>query len=241
MCAFSLILFASCINTKNVTYFNNLPDSLRVPLADLQAPQQLVQVNDILSIRLGGENEKTVAYINQFVGGSAVGGMQATVDVSGNIELPKIGKLKVVSLTRDSVQILIQNAYSEYLVNPIVSVSFGNFRFAILGEVRSPGYFSSPNEKLNVLEAIAQAGDMTQFAVKNDIKIIREVNGKREVVSINLNDKSFLSSDNYYLHRYDIIYVEPTKQRYFSDNFSRTTTIIGAVSSLFALIIVILR
>jgi polysaccharide export outer membrane protein len=91
------------------------------------------------------------------------------------------------------------------------------------------------------LEAIAQAGDMTPFAKKDNVKIIREVNGERKVVSLNFNDKALLNSPDYYIQRYDVIYVEPQKQRYFSDNFSRTTAILGAATSVTALLIVIFR
>src|SRR3954451_6420400 len=82
-----IVCVQACISTKNVTYFNNLPDSLQIQLAKIQPPQQLIQVNDVLSVRVGGENEKSVAYINQFFGGAAGesstgggGGLQSTVD-----------------------------------------------------------------------------------------------------------------------------------------------------------------
>ncbi len=242
---FGITLLPACINTKNVTYFNNLPDSLQIQLLKLKPPPQLIQVNDILTVTIGGENEKSVAYINQFFGGSTAGtgggGLQSVVDISGTIELPKIGRLRVEGLTRDSAREIIRTAYAAYLKDPIVNVTFGNFRYTILGEVRSPGYYATPNEKLNVFEAIAQAGDMTPYAKKDNVKIIREVNGDRRVISLNVNDKAILNSPDYYIQRYDVIYVEPQKQRYFSDNFSRSTAILGAVSSLAALLIIVLR
>ena len=242
-----IICTQACINTKNVTYFNNLPDSLQIQLAKIQPPQQLIQVNDVLSVRVGGENEKSVAYINQFFGGAAgsgssgtEGGLHSTVDINGYIELPKIGKLKVEGLTRDAAKDTIRTAYAEYLKDPIINVTFGNFRYTILGEVRAPGYYNTPNEKLNLFEAVAQAGDMTQFARKDNVKIIREVNGERKVISLNLNDKSILNSPDYYIQRYDVIYVEPGKLRFFSDNFSRSTAILGAITSLTALLIIVI-
>src|SRR3954453_9780845 len=106
-----IICTMACINTKNVTYFNNLPDSLQIQLVKIQPPQQHIQVNDVLTIRIGGENEKSVAYINQFFGGvagngnsSTIAGLQSTVDINGYIELPKIGKIKVEGLTRDAAR-----------------------------------------------------------------------------------------------------------------------------------------
>src|SRR3954469_19002799 len=94
-----IVCVQACISTKNVTYFNNLPDSLQIQLTKIQPPQQLIQVNDVMTVRIGGENERSVAYINQFFGGVAgngaagtLTGLQSTVDIDGNIELPKIGK-----------------------------------------------------------------------------------------------------------------------------------------------------
>src|SRR4051794_12756909 len=93
VCAYSFItVFAtSCISTKSVSYFNNLPDSPKIQLESLQPPPFEVEINDILDIHIGGENEKTVQYINQYFT-SGEEGMQATVDIDGSIELPKIGK-----------------------------------------------------------------------------------------------------------------------------------------------------
>src|SRR5690349_24856175 len=78
-----VFLLASCVNTKKITYFNNLADSANIQLAELQPPQPLIQVNDILEVRIGGESEKTVEYINSFMGSSAGAGsgLQSTVDV----------------------------------------------------------------------------------------------------------------------------------------------------------------
>ena len=236
----------ACVNTKSVTYFNNLPDSLQIQLAKIQPPQQLIQVNDILSVRVGGENEKSVAYINQFFGGAAGessggGGLQSTVDINGFIELPKIGRIKVEGLTRDAAKDTIRNAYAEYLKDPIVSVTFGNFRFTVLGEVRTPGYYNTPNEKLNLFEAVAQAGDLTQYARRDNVKIIREVNGERKIISLNFNDKSILNSPDYYIQRYDIIYVEPSRIRFTTENLNRTTAVLSAILSITALIIIFRR
>ena len=131
-----------------------------------------------LDIAIGGENEKTVQYISQYFTGGA-SGMQAIVDIDGNIELPKIGKIKVAGLSKEAVRDTIANAYKEYLVDPLVSVKFGNFPFSVMGEVRAPGNFNVPSEKVNIFQAVTQAGDLTQYAIRDDIKIIREVNGAK--------------------------------------------------------------
>jgi polysaccharide export outer membrane protein len=193
-----------------------------------------------LDINIGGENEKTVQYISQyFTGGS--GGIQVIVDIDGYIELPKIGKFKVAGLSKEAVKDTITNAYKEYLVDPLVNVKFGNFRFSVMGEVKSPGNFDLASEKVNIFEAITHAGDMTQYAVRDDVKIIREVNGKREIISLDMNDKSILNSLNYYLNRYDIIYFKSKKVKQTTENVQRTVTYVAAVSSILALLVVLLK
>jgi polysaccharide export outer membrane protein len=221
-------------------YFNNLPDSATIHLDNLQPPPFVVQVNDILQINIGGENEKTVQYITQYFTGGT-GGMQAVVDIDGNIELPKIGKIKVAGLSKEAVKDTITNAYKEYLVNPIVSVKFGNFRFSVMGEVGAPGNFEVTDEKVNIFEAVTRAGDLTQYAVRDNVKIIREINGKREIIAVNLNDKKILNSPNFYLNRYDIIYVESKSIKQTTQNLQRTLTYIGAVTSVLALFVLILK
>lgn len=227
----------SCISSKNLTYFNNLPDSVSIKLAAIQAPSALIQTNDIIDISIGGENEKTVEYINNyFTGGKSI---QAIVDLEGNIELPKIGKLHVAGLSREAANDSISNAYKEYLVNPIVQVRFGDFSYTIMGEVKSPGQFTIPREKVSIFEAIGRAGDLTDYARRDDIKIIREVNGKREVVSVNLNDKEILNSPDYYIHRYDVIYVEAKEIKATTSNIQRVAPYLGLITSIIAFIVAI--
>lgn len=239
-----VIFLSSCINSKSITYFNNLPDTLRIPLNTIEPPQQIIQVNDVLDVKVGGENEETVAYINQYFG-SAAGlsgnALQCVVDIDGNIELPKIGKIKLLGFTRDQARDVITKAYAEFLKEPIISVRFGNFRFSVLGEVKNPGTYNVNNEKVNVFEAIAAAGDMTQFSRRNNVKIIRDSNGVRQIITLDFNDKSILNSPNYYLNRYDIMYVESNNVKSFTENVSRTATYVATISSLLALIFVIVK
>lgn len=231
---------SSCISTKSATYFNNLPDSSKVELERLQPPPFVVQVNDILNISIGGENEKTVQYISKYFTGGE-GGIQTVVDIDGNIELPKIGKIKVAGLSKEAVRDTIVHAYKEYLVNPLVAVNFGNFRFSVMGEVKAPGNFNVQNEKVSIFEAVVQAGDLTQYAIRDDVKIIREVDGKREILSINMNDQSILNSPYYYINRYDIIYVKSRDVKLLTENIQRTVAYVGAVSGILALLFTLFK
>lgn len=237
-----VIFFDSCINTQNLTYFNNLPDSAKVTLNKINLPMQTIQVNDLLEVKVGGENEKTVEYINQYLGaGTSANGIERIVDIDGNIELPKIGKVHVGGASRDSAQKKIADAYAEYLQHPIVSVRYINFGFSVLGEVKVPGYYTVTNEKINIFEAVAKAGDMTQYALRDKVKIIRETNGQREVISLNFIDKNILNSPYYYLNRNDIIYIPPGETKANSENFTRTATLTATIVSVAAILITIFR
>jgi len=236
--------FFSCVSPKSITYFNNLPAADRTALDSLKIPEPIILVNDILEIRVGGENEKTVQYINQYFGGiaSAQGtGVQYTVDISGNIELPVIGKVKLAGLTRDQARDTLTESYKQYLQNPVVSVKFGNFRFSILGEVKSPGTFTSTNEKVSIFEALAQAGDITQYGRFENVTIIRDINGNRAVIQLNLNDKKILNSDYYYINRYDVIYVQSRPLKSVTDNFSRSATFVATVTSVLAIVLILFK
>ncbi len=235
---FVIVVFSSCIDQKKATYFNNLPDSAVVPLQVLQPPQPVLQINDIIDVKLGGENEKTVQYITQYVGGA---GLQSLIDVQGNAELPKIGKIHVDGLTLQQAEDTITAAYAVYLKDPIVTVSVSNFKFAVLGEVRAPGYYNVTSQKINLFEAIAQAGDMTIYSKRDNVKIIRESNGKREVLTVNFNDKNILNSPYYYINRYDIIYVQSQNIKLSTENFTRTASIITTLAGLITIVLVLFK
>jgi polysaccharide export outer membrane protein len=247
---FFLILLSSCISPKSITYVNNLPQGPLINLDSLAIPQPIVVINDLIEIHIGGENEKTVQYINQYLmsgagagtsGGASTagGGNQYTVDVDGNITLPKIGKIKMAGLTRDQARDTLTNLYKQYLIDPIVSVKFSNFRFSVIGEVKQPGTFTVTSEKVNIFEALAQAGDITNFGRFERVHILRDVNGKRQIITVDLTNKNILNSENFYINRYDLIYVESRNLKYVTDNVTRAVTFISAAFSIIAIILVL--
>ncbi|CAN5735580.1 polysaccharide biosynthesis/export family protein [soil metagenome] len=237
---FTIILFSSaCINTKNIVYFSNLPDTAKLQLNKLPLPPKTVQVNDVLEITVGGENEKTVQYIQTYFTGQSA--LKVAVDLDGNIELPKIGKIYVAGLSKEAIKDSITNAYKEYLVDPIVQVKLSSFPFTTLGEFKSPGTFDIDVEKITIFEAIARAGDLSPYAEREKLKIIRDVNGERTIISLNLTDKTILNSPDYYIQRYDIIYAAPKDIKQVNENIQRVTPYISIISGLLAIIVLITR
>lgn len=235
-------LFSSCTSSKKLRYFNNLSDSQLIRLPDLQRPEPVVMTDDILNIKITGANEVTVGIINGYTG--AVGsnaGNNYQVDAKGMIEFPVLGKVNVTGFTRDELKIRLTTAVAKYLKDPIVTVSFTNFRFTVLGEVNAPGTFVVTNEKVTILEGLGLARDMTQYARRSNIRIIRDSSGTRHIGLVNFNDKSIFSSPYYYLQRNDVVYVEPEGNKGQIDQANRVGAIIATLVSIIAVSLTIFR
>jgi polysaccharide biosynthesis/export protein len=132
------------------------------------------------------------------------------VDELGKLNLPLVGEVYVLGLTISQASLLIQRELSKSIINPIVNINILNFRFTILGEVNSPGTFSVYNPKINVIQALGLAGDITLTGKRDNIKLIREVDGEITTTIIDITKSDFIGSDVYYLKKNDIIYIEPT-------------------------------
>lgn len=161
-----------------------------------------------------------------------------TVSPLGNITIPVIGDVKVAGLTTDEAKAEIKKVVSEYLKDAVISVALINFRVTVMGEVNRPSTFQVAGEKINVLEAIGMAGDLTVFAKRNNIKVIRKADDKVEVAHLNLNNSSVMRSPYYNLRQNDVVLVEPGKRKGLQAE--GLNIIIPAATSILSLIIVAL-
>ena len=130
--------------------------------------------------------------------------------------------------------------------NPIVTVRMINYKISVLGEVARPGMFTVANEKISILEALAQAGDLTIYGVRDRVKLIREdATGKKEIHILNLNDANIINSPYFYLQQNDVVYVEPNKVKSQNASIGTVTTLsLSAASvlvSIATLVVSILR
>ena len=152
---------------------------------------------------------------------------QYLVDNDGNINFPVLGELHVGGLTKKATEQMIVEKLKPYITeSPIVTVRMVNYKISVIGEVARPGTFTISNEKVNVLEALAMAGDMTIYGVRDNVKLIREdVNGKREIINLNLNNAEVVTSPYYYLKQNDIIYVTPNKTKAKNSDIGNSTTL----------------
>ena len=140
------------------------------------------------------------------------------VDNGGKINFPVLGELKVGGLTKREAEQLIIDKLKPYIKEtPIVTVRMVNYKISVLGEVTRPGTFTISNEKVNLLEALAMAGDMTVWGVRDNVKLIREgADGKQEIVTLDLNKAETILSPYYWLQQNDIVYVTPNKAKALS-------------------------
>ncbi len=133
------------------------------------------------------------------------------VDNEGQIDFPIVGKIALKGLTKVEAETKIEELLKAYLKEePVVTVNFQNYKISVVGEVKAPATFNIPNQKINIFEALAMAGDMTIYGRRDNVKIIREdADGKRNIFTINLNNAEVVNSPYYYLQQNDVVYVEP--------------------------------
>jgi polysaccharide export outer membrane protein len=165
------------------------------------------------------------------------------VDREGYIEMPGIGSIKLSGLTVIEARDSIRNRLKPYIKDPVVIVRYGQFRFTVLGEVRAPGTFNLSEERISLLEAIGMAGDLTNYANRSKVMVIREEEGLRSYGILNLQSTEIFRSPYFYLRPNDVIYIEPTKDKIgsVSDQFTRIAPWIGAGITALNLIIIILN
>ena len=239
-------LVASCKAPKNVAYIQN-SDSVDLSQSAFLYDARIMP-KDILTITVNTVNPEAAEPFNLVVRstlssnsnrvGTGSGGSLQTylVDNEGGIEFPVLGRIKVGGLTKAECEKLIHDKIMPYLnaaENPVVTVRMSSYSISVLGEVSRPGSYQVSREKINILEALAQAGDLTIYGVRENVKLIREdAKGHKEIHTINLNDANLLMSPYYYLQQNDIVYVEPNKVKSRNASISTSTTIWFSATSI---------
>jgi polysaccharide export outer membrane protein len=213
-----LTLAASCSN-RNLVYFSNLSNSAAEQNVIKNYEQPKIQTDDILSVTVSSLNPESNVLFNNVILPATTSGTAGViaskvnegylVDKSGAINFPVIGKITLAGLTKEQAAEKMTAEIKAHVKNPIVNVRFINFKVTVIGEVNSPSTFVIAAEKINVLEALGLAGDMTAFGKRENVLIIREKDGVRSTSRINLNNKDVLNSPYFYLQQNDIVYVEP--------------------------------
>ncbi|MFW5706569.1 MAG: polysaccharide biosynthesis/export family protein [Bacteroidota bacterium] len=214
-----LLGIASCTPHKNIVYLQRQAEA-----ADTIAsvtPDYRIQPGDILNIQVLTPDEKSYTTFNsdrtgqRSVGGGGIGNVQMflhgyNVDHTGHISMPVVGEVNVGGKTINEATKMISGLVADYLIGATVLVKLVNFSVTVIGEVGSPGKFYIYDNKINIIDIIAQAGDLTDFGNRN-ITIVRQTPNGATFGELNLNDANIIASEYYYMHPNDIIYVEPYK------------------------------
>lgn len=240
------VVISSCRTQKDVLYFKNIDQVINESEEVYSDP--VIQTGDALSIIVSAFDETLARPFNLSrplgmtgSGAGAEGAKNPTnyvVSSNGKIEMPMLGSISVLGKTRQELSEILEEKISEYIQNPIVNVRFMNYRVTMLGEFNTPGVVNSDTEKLSIIEAIANSGDMSYYAIRDSVMIIRTVDGIRTQAFVNLQDANLINSEYFYLKQNDIVYALPTKSKALDINTSPLTaalTVLGFATAIIAL------
>jgi polysaccharide biosynthesis/export protein len=237
--------FCSCGSTREVTYLQGSFDTAK--LSQVVTKDYLIQKGDQLSIVVFSDNpEATKIYNQPIVGtGGASGGSGSAggylVDENGLIEFQGLGLIHVDGLTKSQLKDTLNEKLANFLVNPYCTVRCVNNKFTILGEIGHPGVFTIPGDRLNLFEALGISGDMTFFGRRDNIMVIREVNGKREFARLDITKPEVMASPYFYLQPNDLVIIEANKKKIAANdqvtlrNISIAATVISVLAILYSI------
>jgi polysaccharide biosynthesis/export protein len=260
---------SSCGTTKGMIMIRGPFDTAK--LSRINPVEPIIRKGDILSIIVFSDNPAATKIYNQSVTGSSEGSGSGSggggggselspgttqtkgtsgasapgyeVDSKGEIVFQGIGKIKVEGLTKEALKDTLDARLSPFLQHPYYSIRFLNYKFTLMGEVVKPGVISIPGEKINILEAIALGGDLSTYANRDSVFIIRENNNKREFAWMNLTKPEIMASPYFYIQQNDVIIVEPTRKKAVAADITtqRTISLALAFVSTFAIVYSIFR
>ncbi len=255
----SLLLFSSCYNSKNVAYFQDLTDTSKIYSQVMHGTYEAhIQPDDIVEIIISSINPQATALFNlgntnpvspgltQAQGNAVIttGPSGAItygylVDKEGRIDFPVLGKLAIAGLAISRLKDTLAQKLDQYLKEPIVNARILNYKVTILGEVTHPAAYTLQSERISIIDAIGLAGDLTIYGKRENILLIREENGQRKFIRMNLNSSNIFQSPYYYLKQNDVVYVEPNKTRIAATDVQtvRNISILTASISLVAIMV----
>jgi polysaccharide export outer membrane protein len=245
-----LSLFLSCASKKDVVYYQNI-DALE-GIQNSNSYEVKIQPDDLLMIIVSADDPEAAIPFNLKTYSTSSNKLDLTrgqetvqlylVDRDGAIEFPILGKIKIGGLTRTEVLQLLKNKIGNYIKNPIINLRITNFKVSLQGEVNLPGTYSVASERITLIEALSMAKDLTIYGRRDNVLIIREINGVKSYNRVDITKSDFINSPFYYLAQNDVVYVEPNKTRVNSSAVGpNTSVIISAISILVSLSVLIFK
>ncbi len=258
--AFSLVFctFFGCVSNERIIYLQNLENNPEIPEGELityEIPDYKLQYNDIIDVNIQTMDDILQNGFNNK--GTGMGGGQQmqiagqtggdiyymtgyTVDTKGAIRLPVVGDVQVEDMTLEQARLEIEKRLREYVKSDLyVKVKLGGIRYSALGEFRRPGKFVVLQDRMTIFEAIANAGDLTPVAKRDEVLLIRQYPDGTKLHRINLNDRQVVRSPFYFIQPNDQLYVEPMKVREIGagENAAQSLTLVISAITVAVLII----
>ncbi|MEB2778385.1 polysaccharide biosynthesis/export family protein [Algoriphagus sp. D3-2-R+10] len=259
----SFVIFAtSCISNKRITYLQNLPDNTPIeldefiPFAEVDY-KYVLQPFDIVEIDFATsdaelieafsfQNSQSIGGMGGSGGGGGGGGSDPlyfrgySIDQEGNVEVPKLGKIKISGLTEEEAKEKVQVEINKFFKEEIyVKLRIAGIRYTTLGEFNSVGVNIIYKNRATIFDALANSGETTLLGKKNKLFIIRQYDGGTKIHQINLNDRALLASPFYFIQPNDILYIEPMNIRQFgnADNLTASLALFAGLLASTLLII----
>lgn len=237
-------ILSSCGSAKNIAYLQN-SDTINFEKSQYLYDAKIMP-KDELTITVNTTDPEVSLPFNLLMQNAYQQGRQLStgggtimpylVDNEGCINFPIVGRLHVAGLTKRECERLIQEKIKPFLADqetPIVTVRMSSYSISVLGEVARPGSYMVSREEINIFEALAQAGDLTIYGVRDRVKLIRkDPSGKKEIHTLNLNDANIVNSPYYYLQQNDVVYVEPNKVKAQNSSVGSMTTLWFSATSI---------
>jgi polysaccharide export outer membrane protein len=200
----------SCRSSKQLTYFNNLPDSSVINLPPILKEERSIESGDLLDVNISSSAKEAAEFFNRAKGSGTSSTQDAyVVDPDGFLEFPIIGKVKATGLTVSQLKDGLTKLVTPYLKDPLLNVQFRNFKVTVLGEVRSPGTYELSMQRTTLFEALGSAGDLPYSAKRQGILLYRDYKGQRTITKIDLRNKDVLNDPNIFQIRHnDVLYVQ---------------------------------
>lgn len=243
------VLVSSCTSKKKLIYFQG-------SISNSEANKNysaILKADDLLSIVVNSPDMDAVkpfnlpvANVNNNQGGYTIGVQPPPgylINSEGYVDFPVIGKIKLGGVTKEAALDLLKEQLKQYVNNPIIQIRILNFKVTVLGEVKNPGTFTIPNERITLPEALGIAGDLNITGMRKNVMVIREVEGKKSEYRVDLTSKELFSSPVYYLNQNDLVYVEPNRAKINSSviNPANAGIVISAVSLIITVLALITR
>lgn len=236
------LAFASCVPQKKMLYLKDMQmaaENISKEYVNDRTVDYKLQPGDNLYIRFLNTIDQTSAAAlagdfgartTQLTSDASIYLQSYTLDEEGCIELPLTGKINLKNMTVDQAKEKMQTEINKFVNQTTLIVKLSNFNLTVLGEVTRPGMYKVYQSQINLFEAIALAGNMTNFAKNDEVKIVRQTDNGSEIVTVDMGQADLLSSSYYYLKPNDIIYVEPLKMKQWGFTTFPYSTVISVLS-----------